>query len=94
MPFGVFCAGIAHIIAYEDSMSPKWQLCDNQVRKNKVKFIIDGAFFVTLISRPQYIMAYIEQHPKARCKLRLEEICSTVCRIIAGTLNSVISKMK
>ena len=94
VPFGVFCAGIAHIIAYEDSMSPKWQLCDNQVRKNKVKFIIDGAFFVTLISRPQYIMAYIEQHPKARCKLTLEEICSTVRRTIAGTLNSVISKMK
>ena len=94
VPFGVFCACTAHLIAHQDFMSPKWQLCDNQVRKNKVKFIIDGAFFVTLVSRPRYIMAYIEKHPKARCKSTLEEICSTVRQMIVGTLDSVISKMK
>ena len=94
VPFGVFCAGTAHLIAHQDSMSPKWQLCEHQVRKNKMKFIIDGAFIVTLISRPQYIMVCIEQHPKARCKLTLEEICTTVRQTIVGTLETVISKMK
>ena len=94
VPFGVFCACTAHLIASQNSLFPKWQLCDKEVKKNKVKFIIDGAFFVTLISRPQYIMAYIERQPKARCKSTLEEICSTVRQTIVGTLNSVISKMK
>ena len=94
VPFGVFCAGTAHLIAHQDSMSPKWQLCEHQVRKNKVKFIIDSAFIATLISRPQYIMVCIERHPRARCKLTLEEICTTVRQTIVGTLETVISKMK
>ena len=94
VPFGIFCAGMAVLIARQDSMSLKWQLCDDQVRKNKVQFIIDGAFFATLISRPQYIMVYVEQHPKALCKSTLEEICTTVRQTIVETLETVISKMK
>ena len=94
VPFGVFCAGMAHLIAHQDSMSPKWQLCNNQVRKNKVKFLIDGAFFAILVSRPQHITVCVERHPKARCKSTLEVICSAVRQTIVGTLETVISKMK
>ena len=55
VPFGVFCASIAHLIAHQDSMSPKWRLCNDQVMKNKVTFCVDRAFFTTHISRPQYL---------------------------------------
>ena len=91
VPFGVFCASMALLIAHQDS---KWQLCDNQVRKNKVKFIINRAFFATFISQPQYIMVYVEKHPKATCKSTVEEICTTVRQRIVETLETVISKMK
>ena len=94
VPFGVFCAGVAHLIAQLDSMCPRWQLCDDQVMRNKAKFIIDGAFFATLVSRPQYIMVHIEQHPKARRKTTLEVICSKVCKTVVQTLETVILNMK
>ena len=94
VPFGVFCAGVARLIAQLDSMSPRWQLCDNQVMRNKAKFIIDGAFFATLVSRPQYIMVHIEQHPRARCKTTLEVICSEVRKTVVQTLETVILNMK
>ena len=94
VPFGVFCAGTAHWIANQDSMSPKWQLCGDQVRRNKVEFIIDDAFSATFTSRPQYIMVDVKQHPNARCKLTLEVICSAVRQTIVRTLEAVISKMK
>jgi hypothetical protein len=94
VPFGVFCAGVAHLIAQLDSMSPRWQLCDDQVMRNKVKFIIDGAFFATLVSRPQYIMVHVEQHPKARCKTTLEVVCSQVRKTVVQILERVILKMK
>ena len=94
VPFGVFCAGVAHLIAQLDSLSPSWQLCDDQVMRNKAKFIIDGAFFATLVSRPQYIMVHIEQHPEARCKTTLEVICSKVRKIVVQTLETVILNMK
>ena len=94
IPFGVFCAGVAHLIAQLDSMSPRWQLCDNQVMRNKAKFIIDGAFFATLVSRPQYIMVHLEQHPKAKCKTTLEVVCSKVRKTVVQTLEIVILNMK
>ena len=94
VPFGVFCAGVARLIAQLDSMSPRWKLCNNQVMRNKAKFIIDGAFFATLISRPHYIMVHIEQHPKARCKTTLEVICSKVRKAVVQTLETVILNMK
>ena len=94
IPFRVFCAGVAHLIAQLDSMSPRWQLCDDQVMRNKAKFIIDGAFFATLISQPQYIMVHVEQHPEARCTTTLEIICSKVRKIIIQTLETIILNMK
>ena len=94
VPFGVFCAAVARLIAQLDSMSPRWKLYDGQVMRNKAKFIIDGAFFATLISRPQYIMVHVEQHPKARCKTTLEIICSKVRKAVVQTLETVILNMK
>ena len=94
VPFGVFCAGVVHLIAQLDSMSPRWQLCDDQVMRNKAKFIIDGAFFATLISQPQYIMVHVEQHPKARSKITVEVICSKVRKTVVQALETVILNMK
>ena len=94
VPFGVFCAGMAHLIAQLDSLSPRWQLCDDQMMRNKVEFIIDGAFSATLVSRSRYIMVHVEQHPKARCKSTLEVICSKVRKTVVEALETVISNMK
>ena len=94
VPFGVFCAGVVHLIAQLDSMSPRWQLCDDQMMRNKVKFIINGAFFATLVSQPQYIMVHVEQHPKARSKLTVEVICSKVRKTVVQALETVILNMK
>ena len=94
VPFGVFCAGVARLITQLDSMSPRWKLCGDQVMRNKAKFIIDGAFFATLVSRPQYIMVHIEQHPKARSEITLEVICSKVRKTVVQALETVILNMK
>ena len=94
VPFGVFCACISHLIAQLDSMSPRWQLCDDQVMRNKIKFLIDGTFFATLISRPQYIMIHVERHQRARYKSTLEVICSKVRKAVVETLETIISNMK
>ena len=94
VPFGVFCASIAHLIAHQDSKSPKWRLCNDQVMKNRVTFCIDRAFFATLISQPQYFEIQVSQHPHARSNRSLADICSTIRQTVVGTLQTVISKMK
>ena len=94
VPFGVFCASIANLIAHQDSLSPRWQLCDGQVMKNKVKFCIDKSFYATLISRPQYFEIRVERHPRARAKRSLPNICSTVRQTVVQTLETVITKMR
>ena len=78
VPFGVFCASMAHLIAHQDCLSPKWQLYDNQVKKNKVTFSIDRAFLATLISQDQYFEIHVSCYPNARKKTSLTDICSTV----------------
>ena len=94
VPFGVFSASVAHFIGHQSSTSPKWQLCDNQVRRNKLRFIIDGAFYATLISRPQYVEIHVERHPHARSESSLSSICSAVRQMVVETLETVISEMK
>ena len=94
VPFGVFCASIANLIARQDALSPRWQLCDGQVMKNKVKFCIDKSFYATLISRPQYFEIRVERHPRARAKRSLPNICSTVRQTVVQTLEKVITKMR
>ena len=94
VPFGVFSASVAYFIGHQSSTSPQWKLCDDQVRRNKLKFIIDGAFFVTLISRPQYLEVHVERHPDAMTEHSLSFICSAVRQTVVETLETVISEMK
>ena len=94
VPFGVFSTCTARLIARQDTMSPKWKLCEDQVRRNKVKLLIDGAFHVTIISRPQYLEITVSHHQRARCKRSLPEICSVVRQTMTETLMTVILKMK
>ena len=94
VPFGVFCASIANLIAHQDTLSPRWQLCDDLVLKNKVKFSIDKSFYTTLISRPQYLEIRVERHPRGRSKRSLPNICSTVRQTVVQTLETVITKMR
>ena len=94
VPFGVFCASVANLIAHQDALSPRWQLCDGEVMKNKVKFSIDKSFYVTLISRPQYFEIRVERHPRGRSRRSLPNICSTVRQTVVQTLETVITKMR
>ena len=95
VPFGVFCATTAHIIARQGMLSPKWRLKDDQVlMRNKVTFGIDRAFFATIISRDKYLEIHVSQHPRARKRKSLSLICSTVRQIVVNSLQAVISKMK
>ena len=96
VPFGVFCASTANLIARQDSMSPTWRLCDNQIMKNKVTFTVGNAFIATLISRPQHIEVHVEGNSKVRNpnQYSLSYICSTVRETFVQTLETVVSKMK
>ena len=94
LPFGLFSASIARLIAHADSMSPKWQLCREQVKKNKVKFLVAKAFIATLVSRPQYLEIQVEQHLRARSKYTLQSICVSILEAVITTLEAVTSKMK
>lgn len=95
VPFGIFCAEIAHLISHQASMTPKWRCCDSDVKKNKVKFNIRGGYCTTLISRPQYFEIQVsKQHEESHCKLPITEVCFNVLQIIMETLETVISKMK
>ena len=94
VPFGVFCASVANLIAIQDSLSPRWQLCDDQVMKNKVKFCIDKSFDATLISRPQYLEIRVERRSQAVSEYYLSDICLAVRQTVVQTLRTVISRMK
>ena len=94
VPFGIFCSSIAHLIAHQDSLLPKWRLCNDQVMRNKISFNIDMAFQATLVSQPQCIKIQVSKHPRARSKKSLSTICSIVRKTIVETLERVISKMK
>jgi hypothetical protein len=94
VPFGVFCATTAFLIAHQDALSPKWRLCDNQVMRNKVTFSIDKAFFAIIVSRDQYLEIQVSRHPHARKGKSLSFICSTVRQTVINSLQAVISRMK
>ena len=94
VPFGIFCTSISHLIAHQDSMSPKWKVCREQVKRNKVQFSIDGSFVTTLISRAQYLEIRIEQPAKTRSKLSITQMYSIVRQTVVEALETVISKMK
>ena len=95
VPFGIFSACIAHLIAHQDPMSPKWTFCDEHVSKNKVKFVIRGGYCAILISRPQHLeIQVLRQHQSARCTRSYSDICYSVQQTVTRTLEDVISQMK
>ena len=94
VPFGVFCASTANLIARQDSMSPRWQLRSNQIMKNKVTFSIDDSFYAIFISRPQYIEIRVEKPKQSLSDYSLCNISSAVRQTVVATLETVISKMK
>ena len=96
VPFGVFCASVANLIARQDVMSPRWRLiCSNEipVNRNKVTFSIDGSFYATIISQPRCLKIFISRPPRARCRRSLSDICSIVRQVVDETLKTVISDM-
>ena len=95
VPFGVFCAGIAHLIDHHHTLSPTWQLNKNcKLKKNKATFLIDGTFFAVLISRPQNLEVQVYRSSGARRKKSLPEICSSIRQTVVETLETVIFKLK
>ena len=95
VPFGVFCAGVAHLIAHQDTLSPMWQLSkDHKVKKNKVIFLVDGTFQAILISRPQNLEIQVYQCSGTRKKKSLPEICFSIRQTVTETLETVILKLK
>ena len=94
VPFGIFCATIAHLIARQGSFSPKWQLHGGQVRRNKITFCVDRALYVTLISQPQFIKIIAFQHPRAKQTQSLPYLCSCIRQTVIEALETVVSKMK
>jgi hypothetical protein len=94
VPFGVFSASIAHFIGHQSSTSPQWKLCDDHVRRNKLRFVIDDGFFVTLISRPQHFEIHVERLLRSLSESSLPVICSAVRQTVVETLETVIAEMK
>ena len=95
VPFGVFCAGIASLIARQHSLEPKWYVVYEDIKKNKVKFHLESGYCVTLISRPQYFEIQVSKLTKRQTFTRsLEETCLSVQEIVVDTIDTVVSQMK
>ena len=101
VPVGVFCATIASLVAKKATVG--WILQEPRTQrskkggqilcKNKATFRINGAYDVTLISKPKWYeihVAYISTEGKAT----LGEICCHIVETVCNTLDQVISKMK
>ena len=109
VPFGVFCASIAYLIAHQNNFLPQWELCyekeENKERmneveklkvvmmKNKVTFSI-GNSLATLISRPQYLEILVKRRTHATKKYSPGYICSTVRQKVVESLETVINNMR
>ena len=95
VPYGVFCGGVAYLIAHQDTLLPTWQLSkDFKVKKNKVVFLVDGTFDIILISRPLNLEIQVYRRTAARKKKSIAEICSSVHQTVTETLETVIFKLK
>ena len=90
VPMGVFCAMIASLVA------KRWTLLDpsygHTLCKNKITFRINGAYDLTLISKPKWYEIYIVRiSTKGQA---LEKMCRHVLETVCDTLDQVISKMR
>ena len=98
VPVGVFCATIASLVGQKDTLG--WILqepCKRQsghiLCKNKATFRINGAYDITLISKPKWYEIHLACISTAD-RTSLVEICSHVIETVCDTLDQVISKMK
>ena len=95
VPYGVFCGGVAYLIAQQDTLLPTWQLSrEFKVNKNKVVFLVDGIFDTVLISRPLNLEIQVYRCTVARKKKSIAEICSSICQTVIEVLETVIFKLK
>ena len=94
VPVGVFCAMIASLVAQKDTLG--WILLEPRdghiLFKNKVTFRINGAYNITLISKPKQYEIHIARI--ADTERALEEICQHVLETVCGILDKVILKLK
>ena len=98
VPVGVFCATIASLVGQKDTLG--WilqELCKRQsghiLCKNKATFRINGAYDITLISKPKWYEIHLACISTAD-RTSLVEICSHVIETVCDTLDQVIAKMK
>ena len=100
VPVGVFCAKIASLVAQkatvgwilqepfkQHSKRGGYSLC-----KNKATFRINGAYDVTLISKPKWYEIHIASISKTN-RITLVEICHHVLETVCDTLDQVLSKL-
>ena len=94
VPVGVFCAMIACLVTQEDTL--EWILQEpedgHNLCKNKVTFRINGAYNITLISKPKRYEIHIARF--STTDKALEEICQHVVETVCDILDQVIKKMK
>ena len=93
VPVGMFCAMIACLVAQEGTLG--WILQEprdgHTLCKNKTTFRINGAYNITLISKPKRYeihIACISTTDRA-----MEEICQHVVETICKTIDQIILKM-
>ena len=94
VPTGVFCGMIASLVSKLDTL--RWTLLvpsyGHNLCKNKVTFRINGAYNLTLISKPKWYKIYIARiSNKGQA---LEKMCQHVLETVCDTLDLVISKMR
>ena len=94
VPFGVFCTMIANLVAQQAILAPEWKICGSEVKKNKVTFLVDHAYNVTLISRPKCLEIQVFRHSRAYSDLSLNEACIYVNETITESIEAVISQLK
>ena len=91
VPVGVFCAMIARLVAQEDTLG--WRvLKPKYLYKNRATFRINGAYNVTLISKPKWYEIYIARI--STTSGALEKMCQRVLKTVCDTLDQVLSKMR
>jgi len=100
VPVGVFCAVIASLVAQKHTL--RWYLQEPQkhsskegshiLYKNKVTFRVNGAYDISLISKPKQYEIHVACI--STTDMTLENICHHVRETVCDTLDQVISKMK
>ena len=98
VPVGVFCAMVASLVGQKEILG--WILqepCKHKsghiLCKNKATFRINGAYDVTLISKPKWYEIHVACISSTD-RTALVEICSHVVETVCDTLDQVISKMR